>query len=997
MPLLILIGIFYLAVLPILVFVALSRASETSRQNKNLEFRLGDLERRIRELAQQVIDHHKSTAAPYAKETPAIVPETVHPTSAKVETILSPEAKPALSIPTTPIQSVPLAQLKVPVAAITPPSPIAKPAIVKPIMATPTKDSGAEITLGARWATRIGIGFLVVAVVFFGIYISKYSTPAIRLLEVFALAAVVTGIGVWLERQAREFGEAIFAGGLAMFYFAAFAAHAIAAMRVIAEPDVLTGLAVQFAAVLGIAAIAWWRNRPHVATMSVALGMLSCFFALHQDRLEITLGAALGLMLVAAGLRVGRGWVWPLLAGYVGAQICYGASVLATKGYTLEGFFKDGWDYVPRVQPGAALTPWPGIILVFPAAYFILVLGSDLWAELRCHSENSTRRAGTVLVVAILYGLGGWWGGAVFGHPWDSYSLLSAAVFCLVAGIVYRVRKDVPDTYEILYAAAGIWTAIYFLNEYTGWIRWLALLLESVVFAWRIRRHASDFAWACFAGAWACSLVMACQDANVLPVEVTVWSLDRLKFLAWSAVSLAIFAWVEKMPRTPNETERWLINVGGILAAVGTAVLGRLVWADSTISWMFLASAAWAAVFALITKTKTAWPTVWLLLPLALWLYAPRANSTADEIYPALACFSAAVLAVTFLLHRRADDEKKKRHASISEIIGFISLLYAWVRGFDALAGGDEQLSLALNLGALGLAALAWRGPWRMIGDLSFGWALAALGAGWWHYDHYSNYVLVKISLVFVLALGWLWGVLARREKPAVYLLRHDKLGLYLPGIIFAGSAMLAIKSADSGEALALEFAGSAVLLAWLGRRDWLPGGGLAAVVLSIGALVNIFNYHPNALPDCWVPAAVALAFLFESWLIARRFRRLDRATRDVLLFITVGISLLTFDLPVLNLMGSAQQSITLLWAGAGTVVFIAGLTARLRSFRFVGLGGLALCVPRLFLVDITDQLGRIFAFGGLAVLLLAIGFSYHKLRPWLVEPDATDPTKPTN
>ncbi|MGA2051889.1 MAG: hypothetical protein ABSH19_01120, partial [Opitutales bacterium] len=50
---------------------------------------------------------------------------------------------------------------------------------------------------------------------------------------------------------------------------------------------------------------------------------------------------------------------------------------------------------------------------------------------------------------------------------------------------------------------------------------------------------------------------------------------------------------------------------------------------------------------------------------------------------------------------------------------------------------------------------------------------------------------------------------------------------------------------------------------------------------------------------------------------------------------------------------------------------------------------GLALCLPRMFLVDITDTLGRIFAFGALAVVLLAIGFSYEKLKAWLAGDEA--------
>jgi len=982
--------LFFFVVILVLTLVAMGRASDSADKVKKLEERLSSAEARLRELTSKVFEHDKSAPPIPDKPVPTVVapPVMVKPTEAW------PKAVPAPAV-ATPIAAVVknIPQLVTSAAASTQSSLPPVPAVVIPA-ATKTKDPGAEITLGARWATRMGIGLLVVAVVFFGIYISEFSTPLIRLLEVFGLAAVVTGLGIWLERQAKEFGEAVFAGGLALFYFASFAANAIPAMRVIAVEDVATGLLAQFAAVVVIAFIAWWRNRPHVSTMAVGLGMVSCFFALHHDRLGITLGAALGLMLVAAALRMTRGWAWPLLVGYAGAQACYVGSVLTIKGFTVESFFQGTWDYGLLFRPFTGPTPGaivtPLFTMIFPAAYFLLVLCADSWAEMRQRNVAPTIRTGTLLSAVILYGVGGWWGGAVFGHEyhWDSYNLLSAAILSLLAGLAYRARKDVPETYEILYAAAGTWAAIYFLNEYTGWIRWLALLLETFIFAWRVRRLDSPAAWFCLIGAWSCSFIMAFHDAIVLPLSTGMWEVARLKFIAWPVVSLALWTWLEKMPRPAKNEEGACITGGGIAAAVGAAMLGRVAWMDPSTSWMFVGLAAFGAAFALFTKARTSWPIVWLSLALSMLNYTPGVNATETSVLMALVVFSGAVLLTTFGIHHRGKDKQNSTASNAAEIIGFLALLCAWVRGFDGFTGGHHQLALALNLVALVMAALVWRGPWRLTGDLAFVWAFVAIVAGVWWDNRGNSNGTEKICLLMVLALGWLWGVLARREKPGVYLLGHDKLGLYLPGILFAGWTALAIPTGSTLESSTLIFAGCAAFFALVGRREWLPGGGTAAWLISFFAMVKVLQLRVFALNDCWIPATVALVFLLESWLLSRRLGKKDRTTRDVLLFLTTGIAILTFDYPVLELSGGAGKSITLLWAGAGAVVFLAGLIARLRSFRYVGLLGLAFCVPRLFFVDITDQIGRIFAFGGLAVLLLAIGFSYHKLRPWLAQPD---------
>jgi hypothetical protein len=78
----------------------------------------------------------------------------------------------------------------------------------------------------------------------------------------------------------------------------------------------------------------------------------------------------------------------------------------------------------------------------------------------------------------------------------------------------------------------------------------------------------------------------------------------------------------------------------------------------------------------------------------------------------------------------------------------------------------------------------------------------------------------------------------------------------------------------------------------------------------------------------------------------------------------------------------------SVVWAVTGVCFFVAGLYLRTRSHRIGGLVVLALCVPRVFLVDINSTLYRIAAFVVLGLVLLWVGFSYQRFKH-LVNDDA--------
>ncbi len=88
---------------------------------------------------------------------------------------------------------------------------------------------------------------------------------------------------------------------------------------------------------------------------------------------------------------------------------------------------------------------------------------------------------------------------------------------------------------------------------------------------------------------------------------------------------------------------------------------------------------------------------------------------------------------------------------------------------------------------------------------------------------------------------------------------------------------------------------------------------------------------------------------------------------------------------------GELEPYITVGWAVAALVWFGVGLFGRFRPARLLGLVALALCVPRMFLVDLNSTLYRIIAFCALGGVLLWVGFSYHRFRHLIAGENAAD------
>lgn len=186
----------------------------------------------------------------------------------------------------------------------------------------PPADLKGEFALGSWWAVRVGGALAVAAVVFLGIWLNLRSTlPAwVRLGEILVLG----GLGLWgghrLEQTRRDLGRVVFAVGLTVFQFAAWASYGMEKMRVLETPAQAAVLQFMVALVVGVVALA--RKDKLIGQISIIFATVATGLSVQAGSDALTIGveagsiAALGAVLLSRG-----GWASSAVLGLVGSVV----------------------------------------------------------------------------------------------------------------------------------------------------------------------------------------------------------------------------------------------------------------------------------------------------------------------------------------------------------------------------------------------------------------------------------------------------------------------------------------------------------------------------------------------------------------------------------------------------------------------------------------------------------------------------------------------------
>ena len=154
----------------------------------------------------------------------------------------------------------------------------------------PPADLKGEFALGSWWAVRVGGALAVASVVFLGIWLNLRSTlPAwVRLGEILALGALGLWGGHRLEQSRRDLGRVVFAVGLTVFQFAAWASYGMEKMRVLETPAQAAIL--QFCVALAVGVVALARKDKLIGQISIVFATERCCVVFLRRRCAAILG-----------------------------------------------------------------------------------------------------------------------------------------------------------------------------------------------------------------------------------------------------------------------------------------------------------------------------------------------------------------------------------------------------------------------------------------------------------------------------------------------------------------------------------------------------------------------------------------------------------------------------------------------------------------------------------------------------------------------------------
>lgn len=971
-------------------------------ENESMELkrRVGDLEEQVRNLRTRVATLEggsgKVALEPPVKESPpasgpAVCPAT--PPGTPVPPPLPPPLVAATQKHAPPPPVPPSVRLDPPRLRTPPePSPVEK-ALRALHLLPPGGEGSGEVQLGAWWATRIGAVVFVIGVVFAGVYLTLATPPWVKLAELAAVSIGVCFAGRWLERKVPQFGAVIVGAGLALVYFTAFAAYAVPAVKVVDNTFVAAGLQVAAVSVILFAAVR--RQSPTVATMAVLLGYVTAFGSIRARFDDFAIWGSLALLVVGLVFRLRRSWAVPLAT----------SAVLHHGLYMMVAWLFWGME-------STRTSPWTTFLLL--GLGFTIVL-SSLLIEHRRTGESSGRAQrwiqGLNTPLAVLAGFVA----AVNLLPDNQLSWYFFGAGAVLAAVGAHVWRTVPrePLFGMFVVKASALIALGVATEWGTRTRWVVLFVEAFVLLAAAKRTRRPVMFVTAVGAWSAAMYFFGGD---------VWLLDGL-LLTWAGLAAAVVVvatpvfwlltlkwWPGDRGTPPAESRGLFAIIAGLplflycplfvdesWGALGTFLIATVLagiarWARSIIPLVGSVAAFGFAQYILHTFDSTAHGLNWMWASVTILAVAAAAAGW----------WAAEVEAPT----REASVEGGGRISangwrSAGAVLQTLALAAVFVGVFE-ISAIHQGLGIAAVISAIVVCTAVFAGRSVSAASGVFALAIACVMA------------LARFGSVVgpVTKMEWLWLVAASVPVILGALGGATRVREELEGRSwFAGLSVLclpigiiALPIAATDQFGPLGFvwtmiAGGAVYFG-VGVVRRIGGAFIAATAVLAFALFSF------ALADMWEPAldgwwalisAMVATFAFGTLpVLTRRYARwVPAVERSFWSIVHVVIATLCVIRIAIESSGPWESYGSVVWALGGIGLFVFGLFFRSRPHRIAGLVTLALCIPRVFMVDINSTLYRIAAFVVLGAVILWVGFSYQRFRHFIEDKDVDDDTNP--
>jgi len=313
----------------VMAAVALSRSQRAETRTEALQRELHALRDRVKSLQRRIEEGvpsmpapapgpepaplERPAPAPVARATPAAPP----PSESTPERITPAPARPRVTAP--PPAPAPARPAR--------PAPPPRP----PLRSAPRAALGGfnlEQLLGGQLFLRAGVGIVLVGVVFLLGYALAQLGPAGRVALGAALGAAMLGAGLFTERREslRTFGRALIAGGWAILYFVAFAAHFLELARVIDSDVEGIGLLLGVAGAAVAFSLRYESEWTTVSAFGLAFGALALAATAPDAPYNLSATAIVGAAVAVVSAR--RSWRLLFVSGTVASWLTLAAWIV---------------------------------------------------------------------------------------------------------------------------------------------------------------------------------------------------------------------------------------------------------------------------------------------------------------------------------------------------------------------------------------------------------------------------------------------------------------------------------------------------------------------------------------------------------------------------------------------------------------------------------------------------------------------------------------------
>lgn len=873
----------------------------------------------------------------------------------------------------------------------------------------PASDENFEIKVGTWWFTRIGAMLAVIATVFLGVYVSQDS-PYLRFAEMAGISVGMVLLGCFLERKLIQFGAVIFGGGLAMMDFTAFAGYAVASMKITDSASV--SATAQFVMAAGILLVAQRRKSPTLGTMSVLLGLVSCFFATLTDLNASAIVMSLALSVVASVLLVMRN-----------RQLAYYVAIPAS--YLIVNIATSSLVYSPD-----------SFLPFFFYTLFVIALGSvfffaDIARHLSGYSTNiKFNRVFQVANFLMAFALAQSLATQVFGMP-IYYICFTMGAIAMAFCVISRFAGNDPILMHVFFAKATALIAIGSIDYFDGNARWIVLLVEAFLLLYQARRYGYFLSYIGAPILWVISVGLFCAD--FLPAvfrQKEILSLDGLLAFVNLFVSgyfaVAYTRFCVKWQPSKKDNKRFvdspdwvngLIILWVIVAGYLLFLAPYLVAVSFAPEYLLPATVALcSAILLCAAYAGRHWaPAIPPLLSL-LWVVVPLTFKNSDILrldasfspfsllwknaLPCLIVMSAGAWAVGVFSKRLKDVILKQ---DLKEVVHMVELVLSaaavLLLQFTIAATFTAQwyLPVALLIAAIILAlnskfrseVFPWVAPLVMLASLLLVCDAHRFdGLLFFHTKTASEYgdwvsMLLALALMVPLArFGKTWPTHLRSKQVESWWM--DSCGIVLTALAIMTIALLFDIHPNAMSAMMV----LGLYLTVSSKKIPLPRASLWAILAVVAAdlefVRTLRNWPEGGYTDFLIlfqtifSAAACLALVWTArWWASIE----DKKIRTALIQVAGINGLVLLFVMFLRQEGGLSPYTTVCWGTSAILWITLGLFWRCKLLRLVGMAALTLCIARVFMVDITSSLYRIYAFGLVGIVLLTVGYVYTRLR----------------